>query len=63
MDKYNSQWVSFHIRDRLKDGEVTVQNTVIEGYVLPPLIGFCVPILMYYLVAEISGTLKTAVAP
>ncbi|KAJ5087946.1 hypothetical protein N7456_011562 [Penicillium angulare] len=30
MDKYNSQWVSFHIRDHLKD-EVTVQNTVIEG--------------------------------
>ncbi|KAJ5621605.1 hypothetical protein N7528_006388 [Penicillium herquei] len=31
MDKHNSQWVSFHIRDHLKDGEVTVQNTVIEG--------------------------------
>ncbi|KAJ5379328.1 hypothetical protein N7509_012447 [Penicillium cosmopolitanum] len=30
MDKHNSQWVSFHIRDHLKDGEVTVQNTVIE---------------------------------
>ena len=32
MDKYNSQWVEFHIRDHLKDGEVLVQNTVIEGY-------------------------------
>lgn len=32
LDNYNSQWVSFHIRDHLKDGEITVQNTVIEGY-------------------------------
>lgn len=32
MDKYNSQWVSFHIRDHIKDGEILVQNTVIEGY-------------------------------
>jgi hypothetical protein len=32
LNKYNSQWVSFHIRDHLKDGEITVQNTVIEGY-------------------------------
>lgn len=31
MDKHNSQWVAFHIRDHLDDGEVTVQNTVIEG--------------------------------
>ncbi|KAJ5668894.1 hypothetical protein N7462_009964 [Penicillium macrosclerotiorum] len=31
MDKYNSQWVSFHIRDHLENGEVLVQNTVIEG--------------------------------
>ncbi|CAI7570252.1 hypothetical protein PCG10_010662 [Penicillium crustosum] len=31
MDKYNSQWVSFHIRDHIKDGEILVQNTVIEG--------------------------------
>ncbi|KAJ5175315.1 Terrelysin [Penicillium canariense] len=31
MDNYNSQWVSLHIRDHLKDGEITVQNTVIEG--------------------------------
>ncbi|OJJ42219.1 hypothetical protein ASPZODRAFT_137411 [Penicilliopsis zonata CBS 506.65] len=31
MDKYNSQWVSIHIRDHLKDGEVLVQHTVIEG--------------------------------
>ncbi|KAJ5578745.1 uncharacterized protein N7459_007709 [Penicillium hispanicum] len=28
---YGTQWVSFHIRDHLNDGEVTVQNTVIEG--------------------------------
>lgn len=32
LDNYHSQWVSFHIRDHLKDGEITVQNTVIEGY-------------------------------
>ncbi len=32
LNNYNSQWVSFHIRDHLKDGEITVQNTVIEGY-------------------------------
>ncbi|KAJ5093760.1 hypothetical protein N7456_009621 [Penicillium angulare] len=31
MDKYNSNWVSFHIRDHLKDGEVLIQHTVIEG--------------------------------
>ncbi|KAJ5223436.1 Aegerolysin [Penicillium chermesinum] len=31
LDKYNSQWVSFHIRDHLKDGQVLIQNTVIEG--------------------------------
>ncbi|KAJ5389515.1 Terrelysin [Penicillium cataractarum] len=31
LNNYNSQWVSFHIRDHLKDGEITVQNTVIEG--------------------------------
>lgn len=31
LTKYNSQWVSFHIRDHLKDGQVLVQNTVIEG--------------------------------
>ncbi|KAJ5184530.1 Aegerolysin [Penicillium cf. griseofulvum] len=31
MDKYNSRWVSFHIRDHIKDGEILVQNTVIEG--------------------------------
>ncbi|KGO70486.1 Aegerolysin [Penicillium italicum] len=31
MDKYNSKWVSFHIRDHIKDGEILVQNTVIEG--------------------------------
>ncbi|CAI7622592.1 unnamed protein product [Penicillium glandicola] len=30
MDKYNSQWVEFHIRDHIKDGEILVQNTVIE---------------------------------
>lgn len=40
MNNYNSQWVSFHIRDHLKDGEITVQNTVIEGYrSLPGLSG------------------------
>lgn len=32
LNNYNSKWVSFHIRDHLKDGEITVQNTVIEGY-------------------------------
>ncbi|KAE8356317.1 aegerolysin type hemolysin [Aspergillus coremiiformis] len=31
MDRYNSQWVWFHIRDHLQDGEVTVRHTVIEG--------------------------------
>lgn len=31
LNKYNSQWVSFHIRDHLKDGQLMVQNTVIEG--------------------------------
>lgn len=36
LNNYNSQWVSFHIRDHLKDGEITVQNTVIEGYGSPP---------------------------
>ncbi|KAJ6104282.1 hypothetical protein N7523_010602 [Penicillium sp. IBT 18751x] len=29
-NNYNSQWVSFHIRDHLKD-EVSVHHTVIEG--------------------------------
>ncbi|KAJ5999033.1 hypothetical protein N7451_006843 [Penicillium sp. IBT 35674x] len=28
--QYNTQWVSFHIRDRLEDGQVTVHHTVIE---------------------------------
>lgn len=32
LTKYNSQWVEFHIRDHIKDGEILVQNTVIEGY-------------------------------
>jgi hypothetical protein len=32
LTNYNSQWVSFHIRDHLKDGEIKVQHTVIEGY-------------------------------
>lgn len=35
MDNYNSQWVSFHIRDRLEKGEISVRHTVIEGYFHP----------------------------
>jgi len=35
MDNYNSHWVSFHIRDYLQDGEVSVHHTVIEGYICP----------------------------
>ncbi|KAJ5908364.1 hypothetical protein N7495_001046 [Penicillium taxi] len=31
MDNYNSQWVSFHIRDHLGEGKILVQNTIIEG--------------------------------
>ncbi|OJK01860.1 hypothetical protein ASPACDRAFT_1886326 [Aspergillus aculeatus ATCC 16872] len=31
MDKYNSQWVQFHIRDHLDKGEISVRHTVIEG--------------------------------
>ncbi|KAJ5652338.1 hypothetical protein N7507_009764 [Penicillium longicatenatum] len=30
--RYNTQWVEFHIRDRLEDGQVTVHHTVIEEY-------------------------------
>jgi hypothetical protein len=33
-NNYNSQWVSFHIRDHLED-EVSVHHTVIEGYIPP----------------------------
>lgn len=33
MNKYNSKWVEFHIRDHLKDGEISVRHTVIEEYV------------------------------
>lgn len=36
MDNYNSQWVSFHIRDRLAKGEISVRHTVIEGYSTRP---------------------------
>ncbi|KAB8071389.1 aegerolysin type hemolysin [Aspergillus leporis] len=31
LDRYNSQWVAFHIRDHMGDGEITVRHTVIEG--------------------------------
>ncbi|RAL10695.1 aegerolysin family protein [Aspergillus homomorphus CBS 101889] len=31
MDKYNSQWVQFHIRDHLDKGEISVRHCVIEG--------------------------------
>ncbi|KAJ5171972.1 aegerolysin type hemolysin [Penicillium capsulatum] len=31
LDNYNSQWVSFHIRDHLEKGEISVRHTVIEG--------------------------------
>ncbi|KAJ5960799.1 uncharacterized protein N7479_007949 [Penicillium vulpinum] len=31
IDKYNTKWVQFHIRDHIKDGQILVQNTVIEG--------------------------------
>ncbi|OOO07329.1 Aegerolysin [Aspergillus oryzae] len=30
LNKYNSKWVEFHIRDHLKDGEISVRHTVIE---------------------------------
>ncbi|KAJ5639666.1 uncharacterized protein N7484_007528 [Penicillium longicatenatum] len=30
--RYNTQWVEFHIRDRLENGQVTVHHTVIEEY-------------------------------
>ncbi|KAJ6152423.1 hypothetical protein N7497_006742 [Penicillium chrysogenum] len=35
MDKYNSQWVSFHIRDHIKDGEILVQNTAAASLPTP----------------------------
>ncbi|PWY92205.1 hypothetical protein BO70DRAFT_357342 [Aspergillus heteromorphus CBS 117.55] len=31
MDNYNSSWVSFHIRDHLESGEISVRHCVIEG--------------------------------
>ncbi|KAH8431042.1 aegerolysin family protein [Aspergillus melleus] len=31
LNKYNSQWVEFHIRDHLANGEINVRHTVIEG--------------------------------
>ncbi|KAA8645044.1 hypothetical protein EYZ11_011641 [Aspergillus tanneri] len=30
LDKYNSQWVSFHIRDHLDNREISVRHCVIE---------------------------------
>lgn len=29
----DDQWVSFHIRDHLDNGEISVRHTIIEGYV------------------------------
>lgn len=45
--QYNTQWVSFHIRDRLEDGQVTVHHTVIEEYhsLCPP--GASMPVNVY----------------
>jgi hypothetical protein len=40
-NNYNSQWVSFHIRDHLEDGEISVHHTVIEGYIPPQVTGVC----------------------
>ncbi|KAE8146045.1 aegerolysin type hemolysin [Aspergillus avenaceus] len=31
LNNYNSQWVNFHIRDHLQNGEISVRHTVIEG--------------------------------
>lgn len=34
LTKYNSQWVEFHIRDHLENGEISIRHTVIEGHAL-----------------------------
>ena len=36
MDKHSSPWVSIHIRDRLRDGTITIKDSFIYEYLTPP---------------------------
>ena len=36
MDKHSSPWVSIHIRDRLRDGTITIKDSFIYEYLTTP---------------------------
>ena len=40
MDKHSSPWVSIHIRDRLRDGTITIKDSFIYEYLPPPFFFF-----------------------